>query len=712
MDGALLGGDDKVAVLTSDAGKRAEVRDDQLVLLADEIRFEYATQKATALGHVVLTLAAPPAARRPALRVLADRLVYERRTGQFAAENVRLGSAPYFVEAFSARGTRAEVTLQRARVSYGEPGPWQPTWNADTIVYTADGRLRSENSRVGLGSAQPFPVPKFEQHLGQPLLLGAASFTGGYRRSLGLFADALLLAPVSPGVRAGADIGLFSSRGVMAGPAARYFDPENPARLRGSFRSGYINDHGDKAFDLLNRPVPEDRAYVEWQHEQVLSERLELKAQLNWWKDSEVLRDFRPRTFFPLQVPDTFAEATYAGGNYFVSAFARAQPNRFHAVQERLPEIRFDLLPTAIGGGLYERFEASAAVLREDPPQRTATFAGLTETIDEPRLHTTRLDAYYALERPWAPTPWFSFTPVAGARATYYSRTPQRVLFSTAMLSSGPVTTPHLVASAVDRGDYTRALGELGFDAALRTSGTFAYKNEAWKIDGLRHLFTPRLSYRYIPEGDRGRGRIPAIDREVFNTYLPPLGLGDQRNLDDLRATNTLRLGFDNLLQTRDAKDGTRDLVALNLANDFRFKRRPGERDVSEIHGELSVTPARWLQFQLYQSFAPQNFTLRELNSAITLRSGDVWTVRFSNNYLRRDLEDYLVDARVRLNESYEAVTRLHYDTRRHRFNEQAYGIAQNIGNTWLLSYTVSLYSGRRRESSFGFNVQIDTVRF
>ena len=49
---------------------------------------------------------------------------------------------------------------------------------------------------------------------------------------------------------------------------------------------------------------------------------------------------------------------------------------------------------------------------------------------------------------------------------------------------------------------------------------------------------------------------------------------------------------------------------------------------------------------------------------------------------------------------------------RRRRFNEQAYGIVQNLGNTWLLAYTVSLYSGRRRESSFGFRVEIDTVRF
>ena len=66
----------------------------------------------------------------------------------------------------------------------------------------------------------------------------------------------------------------------------------------------------------------------------------------------------------------------------------------------------------------------------------------------------------------------------------------------------------------------------------------------------------------------------------------------------------------------------------------------------------------------------------------------------------------------LRLTERFEALTRLHYDARKHRFNEQAYGITQNLSNTWLISYTVSLYSGRRRESGFGLNVQIDTVRF
>jgi len=317
--------------------------------------------------------------------------------------------------------------------------------------------------------------------------------------------------------------------------------------------------------------------------------------------------------------------------------------------------------------------------LREDPL--------LTGT----KLRSDRLDAYYALSRPFAPREWFAVTPVVGGRITHYTNTE---------------------GDGVRAGDYTRVLGEAGADVALRASGTFEYKNPRWKIDGLRHLLTPRLSYRYIPKADKGRARIPQIDREAFSTYLQPLGLGEVRNIDDLQATNTLRLSIDNVVQTRDPVLGTRDLLVFNVANDFRFRRRPGERDVSEIHTELALMPARWLQVDVYESFAPRTLSLREFNSGVTVRDGDVWSVRFGNNFLRQQIQDYSIDGRMRLTERFEAVTRLHYDARKRRFNEQAYGITQNIGNTWLVSYTVSLYSGRRRESSFGFNVQIDTVRF
>jgi LPS-assembly protein len=662
---------------------QAKFLGENMLLIADEIRWEEKDNTLTAVGHIAFT--------RGDARLLADRLVYHRNDGTFRAENIRLGSYPYFAEGFSAEGTPNEITVHRARVSYGEPGRWQPTLTADTIVIAPGQRVRTEKAMAGVGNVLPLPFPKFQHEFAQPFA-AAVSLNGGYRRSLGVFAEAGLLIPVSRRAHLGGDIGLYSARGVMVGPSARYVASDDPDRLRGSFRSGYINDHGDKETDILGRPIPEERAFAEWQHQQLIAPNLSLNAQLNWWKDSEVVRDFRPRVFFPVQEPDTFVESVYTGGNYFISLFARFQPNRFHRVQERLPELRFDLLPRAMGNGFYERFSASAAALRDDGLPVSPLFPS-----GGPGLRSDRLDAYYAITRPYSPREWLAMTPLAGARVTHYTSTK---------------------GSALDSSDYTRVLGELGADVILRSSGTFNYDNPQWKINGLRHLLTPRLSYRYLPEADKGRARIPQIDRitriqgTTYLPYLRPLGLGEARNIDELRATNTLRLSIDNVLQTRDPVLGTRDLVVFNVGNDFRFRREPGEHDLSEIHSELALMPARWLQFDVYQSMSPRTLAIREFNSGVTIRDGDVWSIRFGNNFLRRQIQDFSVDGRVRLTERFDALTRLHYDARRSRFNEQAYGITQNLGNTWLISYTVSLYSGRRRESSFGFNVQVDTVQF
>ncbi|HUR57167.1 MAG TPA: hypothetical protein VM029_05630, partial [Opitutaceae bacterium] len=396
----VLGGDEKIAI----AKGHAILRDVGLLLTADEIQFETGTQKISATGQVTFT--------RGITRLLADKLVYQASDGSFTAEDVRLGSYPYYAQGASATGTQQEIMISKARVAYGEPGPWQPTVTADRVYYSPGKRLRSTNAQAGVGEARFLPFPHIEQNLAAPF---AATLTvgGGFRRSLGAIGEVGVHVPVRPGVRVGGDLGIYTSRGIMAGPAARYQDGGDGEKLRGYFRSGYINDHGNKGVDLLGRRVPEDRAYVEWQHRQELAENLTLTGQVNWWKDSEVVRDFRSRAFFPVQTPDTFVEATYAAPAYFLSAFARLQPNTFHRVQERLPEIRFDLLPLALGHGFYERFQASAAVLREDfvsPEFAARSILPINPPIPGPistpasaatgsfPLKSNRLDAYYAIE--------------------------------------------------------------------------------------------------------------------------------------------------------------------------------------------------------------------------------------------------------------------------------------------------------------------------
>ncbi len=658
------------------------------IITADDWRYNPVTRIVVFHGHAAFT--------KGARRLLANVITYHLNDGTYTVENVRMGEYPLYVTGTSATGDRTTLTVNDARVTVQEPGPFIPTLHADRIFYTPGQKLRAESANLGVGDVRPVIFGLFQQNLKEPLI-SYFSFMGGYRSSLGAYLETGLHLPVTAGLKLGGDLGIYTNRGVMVGPSGSYQGTTDGGDYQGHFRSGFIDDHGDRLTDVLGRPIPEDRAYVEWTHQQDITPDLTFTGVLNYWKDSDILRDFRPDEFFPVQQPDTFLESVYTGNNYFASLFARFEPNNFESVQQRLPELRFDLLPLALGNGFYERFNASVAVLRDNP----VDGAG-------PDLSTDRLDAYYSLSRVFAPRDWLSFTPLVGGRLTYYDQ------------------------AIGGHGTYTRVLGEVGFDAELRSSAIYDVKSEIWKIDGIRHLLTPRISYRYIPEADKGQAYIPPIDQQTFSTYLPPLGLGDVRNIDQLSATNTLRLELDNTFQTRDPGYGSRDLLVFNLANDFRFTRQPGQRTASVIQSQFAFMPTRWLQFDAFESVTPQTFTQQEFNTGLTVHDGDQWSVRFSSNLLHQQsldqtpvvqplviqtlvgqpLDSYNLDAQYRINEAYEAVMRLQFDVLEHRFNEQTYGLRQKISNLWIAEYDITIYNGPRRESGFGFNVRLNVVKF
>lgn len=650
-----------------------------LLLTADEIRYHQQNKTAAAKGHVILT--------RGDRRLVAEEGSYNLESDTLHVRQVRLGRFPFYITGDTVDGTLENLVITNANVFFRENAAYAPSIRATKLIYQQGRIVSGEGLKLGLLGGHFVSFPTFTHDLHSELLSAMTAHVG-YRSSLGLIGEFGLQLPVAAGVKVGGDVGLYSKRGVMAGPSGSYSLGRDDNPTEGMFRSGYIHDYGDRLQDVLGRAIPKDRSFFEWQHQQQINPKLTLSGQFNYWSDSEILRDFKPKWFFPVQEPDSFLEGAYTGDNYVISAFLRANPNHFFRMQERLPEIRFDLLPSPLAGGIYHRLNASFAHLEEG--------AYLTS----PAQRSTRFDAYYGVERPYAPTPWFTFTPVAGARVTHY-------------------------ADAIGgKNTYTRTMSEVGFDAALRASGIFEYKNETWGIDGLRHLVEPKISYRYAPQAAKGRAYIPAIDRRTFTTYLPPLSIGDQRNIDDLDRLDTLRLSLNNTLQTRDKTYGSRDLATLNFSADSRFSRQPGQRKFSNIYTEATLTPAPWIRFSVLEQFSTQKTSQQELNYAIELTDQDAWSVRLSSHYLRNGYsdaigkssalgyEEYLLDYRVRVSDTLHFIGRWRFDARRNRLNEQTYGILQRLGQTWDVRYELSFSEGQRRESSFGLNVEIELLKF
>ena len=645
----------------------ATLTDGELVIVADRIRYFQKRKQARAEGNVRLT--------RGRFRLVGNGLVYELDDGRFEAEAFRLGIPPIFAAGASLSGTIEKITLKETTVYFQEPGPFAPNLSAKTVTLYNGDRIEAEKVTFRVGKIPVFYLPRYSRPLDTSALKIKAG--AGYRSNLGTYFRSDILAYAANGLRLGGNLDAYSERGVLIGPGFHWVSQKTGHSVSSNLNAGFIDDHGIKGFDILDRPISSDRYFVDFSHEQQLGENFRLKARIFAWSDSEVVRDFRPGLFYTNQQPDNFVEAVYTGKTFIASAFLRLSPNDFQLIQERLPEFRFEMLPSRVfRSGLYHSFQASAVRLEED------SLYGL------PGRQSDRMDFLYTLQQPLKINSWIDFTPRAALRLTYYDD------------------------SLGNRGSFSRLMGEIGFDLRGIAHASWNLQNDLWGIDGLRHIIRPVLKYRYHPEGKHGRSDIVPIDRQVFSATAPPIDLSDIRNIDDLTDLHVLRFGLENLLHTRRDDYGSRDLLELNFYHDLLLSATPGEDEWSASYIQLSARPASWLSMDLYTFINPEQLTLREARARLRIADGEKWSLSIHTDYLQREFDQYGLDYFYRINPWLGLRARLRYDAKRHDFIEQIYGLRHRLGNSWEIEYQVAFRSGTTREDNTSFNIRLNLLQF
>jgi hypothetical protein len=188
-------------------------------------------------------------------------------------------------------------------------------------------------------------------------------------------------------------------------------------------------------------------------------------------------------------------------------------------------------------------------------------------------------------------------------------------------------------------------------------------------------------------------------------------------------------VGINNTLQTRDKAYGSLDLVTLDVDEDFNFQRAPGTVDFSDLHADLTISPARWLDLRLEDSVDPKSLTQQAVDTSVIIREGDIWSAKLGLGFLSDQYGSYNIpglgsfpivgtdvyhaEVRYRLNEVYEAFVRGDFDERAHIFVDQFYGFSQKVSNTWIVQYAIVFSNGPNKgQGHFGLNVNLGVVRF
>ena len=494
----------------------------------------------------------------------------------------------------------------------------------------------------------------------------------------------------------GGNVDFYSNSGIMVGPALRFDNsgvPGAATRWKARLQSGWIDDQSTPVADLFGRLPDSQRSFVTGDINGRTADGLEIAGNLFAQTDPDVLRDFRPFLIGQAGNPQLNLEVVrpYEGG--YLSAALTAKTDNYQDVVQKLPEFRYDL-PTTIAGadGWSRRAFLSVGYFSERPSAELTSANFQAATLSADAWSAARIDGYYGFSRTMVAGDWLTFRPVAGVRTTGWSD------------------------GLNGQGAATKVIGQAGFDVEGLFTGSWSADAPNWGINGLRHSARPLFQYRVMPGADREVGVVPMTQRAVSVSVLEELDLADRLDAASTTDRQSMRFGIRNTLETRDAVNGSRELLRADLFTDWRQGPTDAETGRTDLLGSLSVSPASWLTFNSSVRMPNGGGAARESLQTIALNSGDFWRTSLSWVELRQatSARQLVWDGRVRLNSVYSLVSGLNYDAQLDQATLLWAGLIQRVGNSWEVEYGVNKRMDplNRGISSLGFHLRVRLFKF
>lgn len=686
------------------AAGNARFEHEDVVVEADEIRFNQGTRVVTATGNVRVT--------RQGVRIVSEHVTYHIDTRAFSSGRFRAGSPPIFIEGEQFSGDLEELEIDDARVYYLEPDSSSLSVKLKHATIWPDDRIKAEGVAFKLPFIGTIPLPSIDRELDAPTL----RFEGkaGYRSRSGAFIQSEILIPLNEQFDVGANLDLYTRRGVLIGPALRYHRSlEEGGSTTVSLSSGWIADQGDgvtRGEDVLSRDVPQQRYLgdLDVAHH---SGDFELVLHTAVLSDSEVERDFRSDRFNSQPQPDSFLEVNQlVGDDVFLSLFVERNPNEFFRNVERAPEITLEMPFKPVGDtgvlhaakARFMRFraygETAASNLSGDD---LALYREAEHVWPESLFLNLDTDDYwrewgeltYSVRRPVGIQRWGSFTPLAEIQC-YALRTP--VLDADGRDSGESIS-----------GDGTRT--QVGFDLDANLYADFKVESRMWGITGLRHLLQPSVQVRLSHQ----TGQTPPTDYfPSFHTTRPEIDLITRRDLTGIDERELLvRTGLKNSLLGKESDGHFRELANLGLYYDTVYGGS-NKQELSSAYVEFTASPARWLEFSLDQRIDFGEDDLDELRLRTTLRSAEAWELSLSTDFLDGVYHQYRLGGAYRLTERATFIVSLRFDANRDEFTRQSYGVRYHLGQAWEIEGALVLRNGAQREDDISFEASVQLLQF
>jgi LPS-assembly protein len=616
------------------------------VLLADEAEVDEAAQTFEARGRVVLS--------GPEGRLEGERLLYNYATGRATISDGRGLILP--ATTFTAREIIREdrttyrltgVAFTTCAVCQTPPYDWEARAGSATL-YT-ESHVVGTHGSFWVNRLPILYTPLFAFPVG-PRRTGLLIPQVGYNATEGAILKPLFFWAISPSQDATIWATYRSERGTAPGVEYRYVLDE---QTRGSVKAEYLHD----------RVTDEDRYFLQATHRQVFTERLDGALDLDLRSDRLFPREFSTETAERTQLfTDSRAALSYAHPFHratLSASFTEDLDEQTPADDDRL--FRSDLALTSFGQPLF----GSPVLFAQE------SSGSYLDKRDDVVLG--RLDLHPRLGLPLRLARGLTWSTWLGGWLTGYT----------------------FDRRAGEDGDASRELFDLETDLTWNLGRT--YRVDALRVAAVRHLLTPRVGYRLIPQTDQTE--LPQVDAVDFVAPRNHLVFGlDNRLLAKLReadgstrVTEVLSLTAEQGLALHPRRRAYSDLYLSSLQPTDPLQAVTGVQPRADATGFSEADERRWSNFVLRLAITPpgivdgggtlaidpENAEIKEGSARATVRLADWLRLTAGYTYdrgdpapLRTPLEGYIGNLTATLGPAWELGYGLRYDAKREVFLE------------------------------------------
>jgi len=616
-------------------------------LMSEEVDFEKAAKLAHARGNVRLIT------DQGEIRGEEIHFNFETMTGEF--NDAKIISAPFYGTGKKiAKVSDKKMEMQNATITTCDlDKPHFHLFSKKIDVYPGD-RMTARGTRMMLGNIPLLYVPKVSQDLrdNEPFI----TFMPGYTKDFGASLYSTARFRLNNNVKARLHLDYRERKDVAEGLDIDY---KTDNFGDGVIRTYYMNERNIQAKHVWSeRTLPtteRERFKAEWRHKWEIDQKTNAILQYYKLSDNEILKDYFEREFDKDSAPDTFFILTKGLDQGTLSFRTDARVNRFDSTVERLPELQYDLPSYQFGeSNFYFQNKSSIANLSLKDPSPS-----------EVHRDTMRIDTDNELSYPMK-VGIVEFKPFVGGRNTFYSKTK-------------------------DPEEYDSIRGIFRTGASLSTK---FYKNMdvktdlmGMKIDRLRHILTPSISYEY--------DHTPTILASQLDSFDA---------IDSLDRMHLITFSLENKLQTK-RDDKTVELLRFIMASDFRLKEDPSGGGFDEVRSDMDFRPTDWLTLNFDSSYDTRKDHLATANFDLYINHGDKWRFGVGKRF-DHDVDDQLTtDLFYRLNPKWAIKTYGRFDLDRGILKEQDFVLSRDL-HEWIMDLNFNQTRGEGSEALVVFTLK------